>query len=86
MILLIDNYDSFTYNIVQELGMLGADVKVVKNDEYTVEEIGNMEGRYIRLHRPPLNQQIPKEENWRQFQINKNAQTITLSELLDNIK
>lgn len=50
------------------------------------EEIGNMEGRYIRLHRPPLNQQIPKEENWRQFQINKNAQTITLSELLDNIK
>ena len=32
MILLIDNYDSFTYNIVQEFGMLGADVRVVKND------------------------------------------------------
>ena len=33
MILMIDNYDSFTYNIVQEFGMLGADMKVVKNDE-----------------------------------------------------
>ena len=32
MILMIDNYDSFTYNIVQEFGMLGADMKVVKND------------------------------------------------------
>ena len=32
MILMIDNYDSFTYNIVQECGMLGADVRVVKND------------------------------------------------------
>lgn len=32
MILMIDNYDSFTYNIVQEFGMLGADVRVAKND------------------------------------------------------
>ena len=32
MILMIDNYDSFTYNIVQEFGMFGADVRVVKND------------------------------------------------------
>lgn len=32
MILMIDNYDSFTYNIVQEFGMLGANVRVVKND------------------------------------------------------
>ena len=39
MILFIDNYDSFTYNIVQELGMLGADVKVVKNDAATLDEI-----------------------------------------------
>lgn len=36
MILLIDNYDSFTYNIVQELGMLGAEVLVVKNDAIDV--------------------------------------------------
>ncbi len=39
MILMIDNYDSFTYNLVQYLGELGADVKVVRNDEITVEEI-----------------------------------------------
>lgn len=39
MILMLDNYDSFTYNIVQYLGMLGADVKVLRNDETTVEEI-----------------------------------------------
>ena len=39
MILIIDNYDSFTYNIVQGLGMLGADVKVVRNDEIDVAGI-----------------------------------------------
>ena len=39
MLLMIDNYDSFTYNVVQYLGELGADVKVVRNDELTVAEI-----------------------------------------------
>jgi anthranilate synthase component 2 len=39
MILVIDNYDSFTYNLVQYLGELGADVKVVRNDEVTVDEV-----------------------------------------------
>jgi anthranilate synthase component II len=39
MILMIDNYDSFTYNLVQYLGELNADVKVVRNDEISVEEI-----------------------------------------------
>jgi anthranilate synthase component 2 len=39
MILMIDNYDSFTFNIVQYLGELGADVKVVRNDEITVPDI-----------------------------------------------
>ncbi len=38
MHLLIDNYDSFTYNIVQALGELGAEVKVVRNDQITVAE------------------------------------------------
>lgn len=38
MILMIDNYDSFTFNIVQYLGELGAEVKVVRNDQITVEE------------------------------------------------
>lgn len=39
-ILMIDNYDSFTYNIVQYLAELRADVKVVRNDEITLEQIG----------------------------------------------
>jgi anthranilate synthase component 2 len=39
MLLMIDNYDSFTYNLVQYLGELGQDVKVVRNDEISLEEI-----------------------------------------------
>ncbi len=39
MLLMIDNYDSFTYNVVQYLAELGADVKVVRNDELAVEDI-----------------------------------------------
>ncbi|GAB4403724.1 MAG: aminodeoxychorismate/anthranilate synthase component II [Rhodoferax sp.] len=39
MLLMIDNYDSFTYNIVQYLGELGAQVRVVRNDEITVQAI-----------------------------------------------
>jgi len=38
-LLMIDNYDSFTYNIVQYLGELGADVTVVRNDEATLDEV-----------------------------------------------
>nr|WP_315427248.1 aminodeoxychorismate/anthranilate synthase component II [uncultured Albidiferax sp.] len=38
-LLMIDNYDSFTYNIVQYFGELGADVEVVRNDEITIEEV-----------------------------------------------
>ena len=39
MLLMIDNYDSFTYNVVQYLGELGADVHVVRNDEISVDDI-----------------------------------------------
>ena len=41
MLLVIDNYDSFTYNLVQYLGELGAEMRVVRNDEVTVDEIEN---------------------------------------------
>ena len=40
MILVIDNYDSFTYNLVQYLGELGADVQVARNDAASIESIG----------------------------------------------
>jgi len=39
MILVLDNYDSFTYNLVQYLGELGAEVKVARNDELSVDEV-----------------------------------------------
>ena len=39
-LLMIDNYDSFTYNIVQYLGELGAEVAVFRNDEITLDDIG----------------------------------------------
>ena len=42
MILVIDNYDSFTYNIVQELGELGADLTVYRNDKITVDAIRSL--------------------------------------------
>lgn len=42
MLLMLDNYDSFTYNLVQYLGELGAEVKVVRNDEVPVEAIESL--------------------------------------------
>ena len=42
MLLMIDNYDSFTYNLVQYFAELGEEVKVFRNDEITVEEIGKI--------------------------------------------
>ncbi|MEE2754517.1 MAG: aminodeoxychorismate/anthranilate synthase component II [Candidatus Latescibacterota bacterium] len=42
MILVIDNYDSFTFNLVQYLGELGADLDVRRNDKVTLEEVGEL--------------------------------------------
>ena len=42
MLLMIDNYDSFTYNLVQYFGELGAEVRVFRNDEITVEGIASL--------------------------------------------
>jgi anthranilate synthase component 2 len=47
MLLMIDNYDSFTYNLVQYLGELGADVKVVRNDEIALDEVERMRPELI---------------------------------------
>ncbi|MGI9018654.1 MAG: anthranilate synthase component II [Euzebya sp.] len=41
-ILLIDNYDSFTYNIAQELGELGAQVEVIRHDAFTLEQVADL--------------------------------------------
>ncbi len=53
MLLMIDNYDSFTYNLVQYLGELGADVQVHRNDEITVEEIAALQPERIMISPGP---------------------------------
>jgi anthranilate synthase component 2 len=53
MLLMIDNYDSFTYNLVQYLGELGEDVKVIRNDELSVDEIGRLAPARIVLSPGP---------------------------------
>ena len=58
MILVIDNYDSFTYNLVQCLGALGADLKVVRNDQISIEEIHKLKPEKIIISPGPC---TPKE-------------------------
>lgn len=53
MILVIDNYDSFTYNIVQYLGELGQECKVFRNDQITVNEIRALSPNYIVISPGP---------------------------------
>ena len=53
MILMIDNYDSFTYNLVQYLGELGADIKVFRNDKITVEKIKRLRPKKIVISPGP---------------------------------
>ncbi len=49
MLLVLDNYDSFTYNLVQYLGELGAELRVVRNDQVTLDEIAAMRPQAIIL-------------------------------------
>jgi anthranilate synthase component 2 len=53
MLLMIDNYDSFTYNLVQYFGELGEDVRTVRNDEVTLEEIVAMQPERICISPGP---------------------------------
>lgn len=53
MVLLIDNYDSFSYNLVQLVGSIGSDIKVIRNDELTVEEIRALRPSHIILSPGP---------------------------------
>ena len=53
MILLIDNYDSFSYNLYQLLGELNPDIRVIRNDELTVEEIQALHPSHILLSPGP---------------------------------
>jgi anthranilate synthase/aminodeoxychorismate synthase-like glutamine amidotransferase len=53
MVVVIDNYDSFTYNLVQYLGELGAEIRVVRNDEVSVEEVAAARPRHIVISPGP---------------------------------
>ncbi len=53
MILLIDSYDSFSYNLYQLLGEMDPDIKVIRNDEMTVEEIRKLAPERIILSPGP---------------------------------
>ncbi len=58
MVLVIDNYDSFTYNLVQYLGELGEQVQVVRNDKIAVEEVDTLRPTHIVISPGPC---TPKE-------------------------
>src|SRR4030043_2050378 len=58
MLLMIDNYDSFTYNLVQYLGELGEDIRVFRNDKITIKEIEEMNPEKIVISPGPCS---PKE-------------------------
>lgn len=53
MVLMIDNYDSFTYNLVQYLGALGADVRIYRNDKITLETIRRLKPSKILISPGP---------------------------------
>ena len=53
MILLIDNYDSFSYNLYQLIGSINPDIKVVRNDQMTIEEIRALKPERIILSPGP---------------------------------
>ena len=53
MLLMIDNYDSFTYNLVQYFGELGQNVSVYRNDEITVDEIENLKPKHVVISPGP---------------------------------
>jgi len=57
MLLMIDNYDSFTYNLVQYFGELGEDVRTYRNDEITLDEIASLNPDAICLSPGPSNPQ-----------------------------
>ena len=53
MLLMIDNYDSFTYNLVQYMGELGADIEVYRNDKITMDEITELDPKRIVISPGP---------------------------------
>lgn len=53
MLVMIDNYDSFTYNLVQYLGELGQDIKIFRNDDISIQQLQKLEPSYIMISPGP---------------------------------
>lgn len=77
------------YEILQEAMSHGYNIKFdvlyyakSKQPALLTEELGSKEGEYIRLYRPVLNTQIPKADNWRKYEFNKNAASVSLADIL----
>lgn len=86
----IEDDKSHKYKVLAEAKAKGYDISfdvmyVSKktDEEEIIEDIGYMEGVLIRNYMPPLNTQIPKEGNWRCFNVNKRAKQITLEEIMN---
>lgn len=84
-----DEYNSHKYDIFRQAIQLhipiGFDILYKSNEtqpDLIKEDIGYKEGELIRMHRPQLNQQIPREEDWHKYVINKRARSITLQEIM----
>ena len=59
MLLMIDNYDSFTYNLVQYFGELGQEVRVFRNDAITVAEIARLKPAWLVARMPRCSRLMP---------------------------
>lgn len=70
------------YQILREAKSRGYNIRFDVLATPKEEDLGWVEGWFIRSHMPALNYQIPKEDNWHSFTINKTAQTITLDEIM----
>ena len=54
------------------------------SEQELIEELGSKEGQYIRAYLPPLNTQIPCEDDWRSYTTNNSASTVSLYDILTN--
>ena len=84
------NPKNHKYRILAEAKRRGHRVKfekiydaVTKLPSQIEEELGEVEGEFIRCYRPPLNTQIPKESDWRKFDYNSTATTISLDQIMN---